>query len=307
MQVFELPEPKHVPNALGFAPDGRLLAVVCHGRVFVIDTVGGTVRVVWPDADSAYSRGSGLGFTADGRWVIVHHDLGMHNLVDVHDVERVAVARDFPLRSTEVCEPGPGGRLVYAGIHPVPGWAVAEIVRWNPLTGETLPPFGRHKSIIQRLAVSADEKWVAAANGDDVRVWNLGGKKLPSRATRQFTIRNHLVVALGLSADGTYVAAGSFIGLGGVFHVGEVRTGELWSLGGRPRTTNRDLAFHPSRPILALGGESGTVALYDAAARAELTRYEWPLEKVTALGFSPDGLRCAAAGLGKVVIWDVDV
>lgn len=23
--------------------------------------------------------------------------------------------------------------------------------------------------------------------------------------------------------------------------------------------------------------------------------------------FAPDGLRCAAAGLGKVVIWDVDV
>jgi hypothetical protein len=29
--------------------------------------------------------------------------------------------------------------------------------------------------------------------------------------------------------------------------------------------------------------------------------------EVCAVGFSPDGLRCAATGPGKVVVWDVDV
>jgi len=29
-------------------------------------------------------------------------------------------------------------------------------------------------------------------------------------------------------------------------------------------------------------------------------------KEVLATAFSPDGLRCAVAGVGKVVVWDVD-
>jgi WD40 repeat protein len=307
VQVFDLPEPTIHPDALGFAPDGRLLAVSSHGQLFVIDTVGGGVRALWPDPDPFSPRGSGLAFTADGRNVIAHHCLDPHGAIEVHNIETGDVARDFPMAFSEVCEPGPGGRLIYVGAHPVRHHAIAEIVRWNPLTGETLPPFARHASVIQRLAVSADEKWVAGSNSEYIRVWNLGGKKLPARATRQFHIEHALVVSLALSADGAYVAAGSFFRNGGILHVGAVRTGAVWELGERPRSADRDLAFHPSRPVLALRGMSGAVALYDAEARTELKRYQWPLDLVTALAFSADGLRCAAAGPGKVVIWDVDV
>jgi len=43
-------------------------------------------------------------------------------------------------------------------------------------------------------------------------------------------------------------------------------------------------------------------------AKGNVTRrFEWGLEKIAVLRFSPDGLRCAAADVtGKVVIWDVD-
>jgi WD40 repeat protein len=308
MQVFELPKPTTPPDALAFSPDGRLLVAASRGRLFVIDTADGGVRILWGDADTYSSRGSGLTFTTDGRAVVAHHSLGIRGAIEVHDVETGAVLRDFPMpNSSDLCEPGPGGRLVYVAVHPVPRRAVVEIVRWNPLTGEQFPPFARHANILQRLAVSADEKWLAGSVGDQIRVWNLAGKKHPARATRQLHIEYALVVSLALSPTGEYVAAGSFYKMSGAVHVGVVRTGELWQVCEQPRGGDRDLAFHPARPVLALRGAGGDVAFYDVEARTELRRYEWPLDQVTALGFSPDGLRCAAAGAGKVVIWDVDV
>ena len=73
------------------------------------------------------------------------------------------------------------------------------------------------------------------------------------------------------------------------------------------RLIGREVAFHPSRPILAYSGASAEVAFYDVVARAELKRFAWGIDKTTATAFSDDGLRCAAAGAGKVVVWDVDV
>lgn len=308
MQVFDLPETALNPDAIGFSPDGRLLAVASVGRVFVIDTIGGNVRPVWNDPDPPYSgRGSGTAFTADGRGVIVHHPLEPQGTIEVHDIETSAVRRDFAMGHSDICEPGPGGRLVFVAVHPKRYRADVEIVRWNPLTGDELPPFARHASGIQRLAVSADENWVAGSSGDTIRVWNLGGKKPPARATRQFVIEYALVTQLALSGDGAFVAAGSFYRVGGALHVVAARTGAVWLVCECPRSTDRVLAFHPARPVLAYRAAESEVAFYDAEARAELKRYSWPLKQIAALTFSADGLRCAAAGTGKVVVWDVDV
>ena len=49
------------------------------------------------------------------------------------------------------------------------------------------------------------------------------------------------------------------------------------------------------------------MVFWDAAARAELKRYDWGLGKIGAVAFSPDGFRCAAASRTKAVVWDVDV
>ena len=183
----------------------------------------------------------------------------------------------------------------------------AGIIRWNPLTGEQLPPFAQHAYVIQLLAVSGDEKWVASGGYHMIRLWNIGGKKLPARPTRQFKIERTQFVSLALSADGAFVAAGGLYGDGEAVYVGAAKTGEIWPIGKKSHTEDRGVTFHPSRPVLAASGVAGEVVLYDASARAELRRYAWPLDAVSAVAFSPDGLRCAAAGPGKVVVWDVDV
>jgi hypothetical protein len=148
---------------------------------------------------------------------------------------------------------------------------------------------------------------------EEIRLWNLGGKKLPNRATKQLRAAEYtLVVALAISADGTYIAAGTLERVTGTaVRVCEAKTGE-WKLvcereREREHHERRDLVFHPSRPVVTHRGGPGEVVFYDAASQTELKRYAWPLEKITAITFASDGLRCAAVGTGKVVIWDVDV
>jgi WD40 repeat protein len=249
----------------------------------------------------------GVGFTADCSAVVAFHTRFPGAAVEVHNIDTGAVVRDYASRQGDACEPGPGGKFVYLCSALAP--SLVEIVRWNPLTGEKLPGFGRHAGTVRQLAVSADEKWVAGLNADTIRLWNLGAGKLPGRATRQIHIDAPacVMVTLALSSDGVYVATAGLAGMGGAVYVGETRTGEVRKIADRDRYSYRELAFHPSRPVLAFSGGTTDVVFWDAAAHSELKRFAWDIGKVQATTFSPDGLRCAAVGAGKVVVWDVDV
>jgi WD40 repeat protein len=299
VQTIEFPDAMFEPLSLGFSPDGRLLAAWSWGRVCVIDTAGGTVRGVFGQKATGMAELPGAGFTADGRAVIVHSSLNKQP-VRVYDLDSGEVLRLGPDKEGGGLEIGPGGRLVYLTHRPRDYWI--EVLRWDPLTGAVLPPLAHHKGYLRQLAVSADEKWVAGSTNDTIRVWNIGGKKPPARATRQFQLgTSGCIYGLAISADGAFVAYNG-PGLG----AGDVRTGQVWQISPRGAPHSREVAFHPARPVLAFSGAGAEVTFYDVAARTELKRYSWGIEKVLATAFSPDGLRCAAAGLGKVVIWDVD-
>jgi hypothetical protein len=69
------------------------------------------------------------------------------------------------------------------------------------------------------------------------------------------------------------------------------------------------VAFAPNQALLAFTQEKdadGQVVFWDAQARIERIRFDWGLGPLSAVAFSPDGCLCAAAGLSKVVVWDVD-
>src|SRR5262249_54024396 len=60
-------------------------------------------------------------------------------------------------------------------------------------------------------------------------------------------------------------------------------------------------------PLLLTGSEDETVRLWDVLGGRERTAFGWPVGKVRAVAFAPDGMTAAAAGdKGDVVIWDVD-
>lgn len=316
MQVFELPAPNNPeasrldrtevkPGALGFSPDSRFLAAWDYGRVLVIDTMTRNVRTLCSKMDVSMSNVPGIGFTADSRGVISQHETHSNPFLRIRDVESGEMTHELTLRYGDAVEIGPGGRFVYLGSREFQK-SVA-VFRWNPLTDDWLPEFGRHNGYLQQLAVSADEQWVAASTSDLVRVWNIVGGKLPSRALRQFKVDKYAhIYCLALSSDGTFLAARDW-----KTRVWNVQTGQEWEVAPRQGTDGsdfcREITFHPSRPILAFSGKTDQVGFWDAAAHTEVNRFAWGIGRVQAVAFSPDGLRCAAAGKGKVVVWDVDV
>jgi len=305
VQVFPLPNAARQHQAIAFSPDGRLLAAWDYGRVFVIDTTSGSIRTLCSKGDISMSNVPGLGFTADSRGVISQHETHPNPFLRVHDVDSGEVTQELSLTYGNAVEPGPGGRLVYLGSQEF--HKSVEVFRWNPLTDEWLPEFARHNGYLRQLAVSADEQWVAGATTNVIRLWNIAGGKLPTRAVRQFKVEKYATIYnIALSSDGAFLASHDWL-----TRVWDTQTGEQWELSPRQSTDGtdfcREIAFHPSRPILAFSGKTLEVAFWDAATRAEVRRFTWDIGRISATAFSPDGLRCAAAGTGKVVVWDVDV
>jgi WD40 repeat protein len=68
----------------------------------------------------------------------------------------------------------------------------------------------------------------------------------------------------------------------------------------------RHLAFHPNGRLLASAATDSVVTLWDAAAGAELRRFDWQSAKVEALAFAPDGLTCAVGGRASLGVFDAD-
>lgn len=306
MQVIELPGPRTELQSVCFAPDGRLLAARGFGQVFLIDTVTGAVRVLFR-AKSAYALGAAaVAFTADGSGVLVQHDWSLQNEVWVLDSGTAQVVTQRSLNPTDSYEPGPGGRCVYLVVRPG-GKRTARLVRWDPLTGKEAVVLDQQRNGIDGLAVSADERWAAVASPGAVHLWPINARQVPRQAARKLTVERTSAVALALSADGAYLAVGSRHEAAGTLFLADTRTGDTHRIGDRTGDSHRDVAFHPTHPILAHRGASGEAVLYDAAVRAELSRFAWGAGGLTAVAFSPDGLRCAAAGPGKVVVWDVDL
>ena len=294
MQVFELPEPNFVPLSLAFSPDGRLVAGWAWGRVLVTDAGSGAARAVLGEW-VAPGAVPGVGFTADGRAVVAR---GAKAWAQVHPLDPGGSARECPRDCGFALDVAHSGD-VYLTHDRANRF---QIRRWNPLTGKSA--HGPHGvGYLRLLAVSADGRWVAGAGSGNVRVWNWGGGEPPARAARQFKeVSAPQTRALALSADGAFLAL-----RGPAVLVGAVRDGKAWYVAGADWRDGRDGAFHPARPVLAYTGGGDEVVFYDAAGRTELKRFAWGIGPLLAVCFSADGLRCAAAGAGKVVVWDVDL
>jgi WD40 repeat protein len=70
----------------------------------------------------------------------------------------------------------------------------------------------------------------------------------------------------------------------------------------------RGLAVHPSGQILVTVAADGQARYWRADTLSPAGALKWPVGKLHAVAFSPDGMLAAAGGdKGQVVVWDVDV
>jgi WD40 repeat protein len=140
-------------------------------------------------------------------------------------------------------------------------------------------------------------------NSGEVTLWRLDRKLQPSLAIVQYSLPDPCK-CLAFSPDNNWLAMAH---RKGVFleDVRKRHSGPYQVLQGHDGPTLQ-VVFHPGGSSIATASDDGTVRFWDFATRRQRDCYNWEIGKVTALAFSPDGMRCAAGGEhGRIVVWDV--
>jgi len=109
------------------------------------------------------------------------------------------------------------------------------------------------------------------------------------------------VIGLAWAADGRWVAAASDSGPITILAAPDGRS--LRHLPGDNEGTN-SIAPHPSKPLLASGGQEGVVTLWDAIAGQQITALDLKAGWADHLAWSPDGSLLAAAAGRTLVLPD---
>lgn len=295
MQVFDFPPSvmRTWPTALTFSPDGRFMVVSAWNHQ-VLDTNEG--RWLDPLAERDHHD---VRFVLGGRAIAY---LDYVTAVAVADFGTRAVARRYELEqaSGRGLVAAPDGRTLYLLAHLFDAPKGAAVWRFDAETLERRGEFAWQKENPWEMIGSADARRLATGRvvrSNEIRVWATDDPDRPP-----VTVAPKAPGRFALSADGGHLAT---VGSRGVTLWDAATGAEVWSSGKHRRSVTMT-AFSPTRPLLATGDNAGTIFLWDFAGRV-LVRYDFGLGDVSGLAFAPDGLRCAAAGGSKLVVWDVDV
>jgi outer membrane protein assembly factor BamB len=309
VQVFTLSGERPEGSGQAFSPDGRYLVVPERDGYWCLDTRTGESHRVAPVGGTV---NPGLAFTADGSLVLsVSGNAGVYPLPGVAAGKGAIVPEQQRLGHWHrVVTSRPDGRTIYASRY---DRKRVFVMGWDGVTLDPLPPprFGGNDGYLLFLTVSGDGSTVAGVivffdeSDNELRVWNPPGAGGRSRGRERCRIAlTTPVKALALSADGALVATADRHRV----LVRDSATGSELFRYAHGRTTPNAVAFSPVRPLLASGGNDGLVYLREpnGTARPPNSQLNWKIGPITGLAFSPDGLRCAAVGKKKVVVWDSD-
>jgi RNA polymerase sigma factor (sigma-70 family) len=258
--------PRDGIHGVAVSPTGRLIATSgADQKVRLRDAVTlEEVRVIGTKGPARHD----VEFAPDGKELAVFGD---ESGVRVLDTTADRPARVFAAGETASwLQLTPDGRRLVFG-----HWNDKLKVRvWDRTTDKAVLTFDAGKRSINRPALSADGRFLAAGDWDGhARVYDLGsGKLVREFDTNPPNVAAHetdVVYAVAFSPDGRTLATG---GASGTVRVWELATGgERFRLGGH-RGSVLSLAFSPDGTLLASGSGDRSIVAWDA------TRLSVPIE-----------------------------
>ncbi len=284
--------------AVAFTPDGQRL---------VTGSKDYSVRL-WPLAGRSRPveevSVSGEGTTFFGLSGLCPFRVGPSNTLTIWDGQTLEVRQrlsSYPVPNVIGWRPSPDGRTLLM--------MTAEGGLWltDLAAGAVSPPvcLQTNGSRFTETAFSDQAKWVAVADGEALRVWDL--KRQPPRPGLLLAAGNF--GRLRFSQDERFLGAITGpISTELTVLVWDVASGKQVARFCHPhRDIVIDLALSPDGTLLATASYDGTCKLFDLRRGRELRTWRGHKLSFCSVGFSPDGRRLAAGeGDGGICIWDLE-
>jgi WD40 repeat protein len=285
-------------SALAVSRDGALLACAdSDNAVHIWDLAGRkTLFVLKGTAQDIRC----LAFSPDGKRLAFGGGDRVIHLWDPHTGQALS-SQSLRARSRTALALDPTGKLLASN-----GGGASPRV-WDVASHQVVQPLPTPE-VVHALAWSPDGQTIAGGTDRHICLWDAG-----TGQTRLLVEDpEEPTTALAFSPDSATLASGSSSALAVWLH--RVSDGEPVLIIPDPlqNCTVSSLAFHPRRPLLAVGGidwlatggSDGAVALWDIDERAEIATFSGG---TTAVAFDPAGARLACASLDRSIqVYDVD-
>ena len=272
---------------VAFSPDGSRLATAGNNGLRLWDLASGSR--VWQSDGNAIS----VAFAPNGRFIAEADESGA---VRLRDVSNGSLLRSFGSATarTRAVSFSPDGRLLAST-------GEDKVIRlWEVASGRLMMVLNGHYDSINSLAFAPDGNKLATAGTDGiVRIWevNTGIEILHLQRPVQdnaVSIEQGSTLALAFSPDGQILAAGS---ADHTCTLWNAVTGEkLWLLRGHSyAVTSVTFVIDSGKLVVATGGLDHSIRLWDVATGREQRSFTTSEGPISALAFSGDGRRIAAA------------
>lgn len=278
-------DPGRAITAAAFNGSGAWLAGIGGDDIFVWQTSnGGLIKRV----SSNLGPLTGVTFSRDGQLVLCTGEQGLA-VFDLPELRQQTFTRTEQLASGAFAHDGRQVAIVSEGRR-VTLWSVFGNREVAALTHPGWKP-------LHTIAFSDDERLLASADGDSVRIWNLAGT--PERLN--LTGHTSGVTSIGFNTDGSQL-----------YSTGKDHKLAVWDVKSGNRLAITELAgimqaadFSNDGKLLAAGDSTGKLSIFDSQSLAVLLDVPNAPSALANLRFTRDGKYLAASGSKGLIVWRV--